>query len=163
MTSAGARLRRRQPGPDPLTLLTPQQMQLAEQLAQRPAPPPTLEAADSSTAVGKPAVAATEAPLHGLGQLGLPLGPRDISSLLHQSLSGAVHQNVQFQPFVFSNIFQVGFPAAGGTRQVRQGEEPLFIPSLAASRWGWRGWEEAWLSKTLNKGKLVSHSKGASC
>ncbi|GLC35025.1 hypothetical protein PLESTM_000270900 [Pleodorina starrii] len=111
LTSAGARLRRRQLDPDPLTLLTPQQRHLAELLAQRPTPPPPPAAADGAAAAA--AEAPTEAAgLGGLGQLGLPLGPAEVSSLLHQSLSGAVGQNVQFQPFVFSNIFQSASAAA---------------------------------------------------
>ncbi|EFJ41879.1 hypothetical protein VOLCADRAFT_107510 [Volvox carteri f. nagariensis] len=100
LASAGARLRRRRPSPDPLTLLTPEQRQLAEVMAQRPAAPEAVEAPQTPT------------PLRGLGQLGLPLGPAEVSSLLHQSLSGAVGQNVHFQPFVFSNIFQSASAAA---------------------------------------------------
>lgn len=45
----------------------------------------------------------------GLGQVGLPLGQRDVVSLLHQSMAGAVGQAVQFQPLAYSNIFQVGW------------------------------------------------------
>ncbi len=48
------------------------------------------------------------APLRGLGQLGPPLDRRDVASLMGQALGGAAGQAVAFQPFVFSDVFQVG-------------------------------------------------------
>ncbi len=96
-----------------MTLLTPAQRQLAELLSKQPSAPPAVTGALPDGSAAADAVAATTATeaeateLRGLGQLGLPLRAADVSSLLAQSLSEAVGQNVQFQPFVFNNIFQV--------------------------------------------------------
>ncbi|KXZ46922.1 hypothetical protein GPECTOR_39g416 [Gonium pectorale] len=118
LLSAGARLQRRRPErPDPLTLLTPQQRALAEALAAPPPPSATDDASGAAAAVEPAAAAAADGGggdgggLVGLGQLGLPLGPADVASLLQQSLGGAVGQGVAFRPFVFDNLFQSA-PAA---------------------------------------------------
>ncbi|PNH05760.1 30S ribosomal protein S3, partial [Tetrabaena socialis] len=113
MLSAGARLRRKSPTVDPLSLLNPQQRALAEMLVQRSATPEAVDRGGSAEGGLDGAAVPEDMALRGLGQLGLPLGRREVASLLSQSLSNAVGgtQQVHFQPFVFSNIFQSA-PAA---------------------------------------------------
>ncbi|KAG2446995.1 hypothetical protein HYH02_008149 [Chlamydomonas schloesseri] len=124
--SAGARLRRNQPRLDPLTLLSPQQRELAESLAQmsrQAALPPAATASTPGAAASAEALtpaaedaaaaaaAAAAAPLRGLGEVPLPLRRREVAALVDAALSGSTGQPVHFQPFVFNDIFQSA-PAA---------------------------------------------------
>ncbi|PNW76572.1 hypothetical protein CHLRE_11g467702v5 [Chlamydomonas reinhardtii] len=119
--SAGARIRRNQPRLDPLTLLTPQQRELAESLAhlsRQAAQPPSATAAGADAltpaaeAAADAAAEAAAAPLRGLGEVPLPLRRREVAALVDAALTGAAGgQQVHFQPFVFNDIFQSA-PAA---------------------------------------------------
>ncbi|KAG2432236.1 hypothetical protein HXX76_009155 [Chlamydomonas incerta] len=114
--SAGARLRRNQRRVDPLTLLSPQQRELADSLAQlsrqaslSPAAAAAGEAealTPAAAAAADAAAAAAEAPLRGLGEVPLPLRRREVAALVDAALSGAAGQSVHFQPFVYNDIFQ---------------------------------------------------------
>nr|8APO_Bc Chain Bc, uS3m [Polytomella magna] len=86
------RERLRPKNPRDIELLSAEQTDLAKTLIT----PPTEEGAEPPAAPQ----------LAGLKQVGLPLNQRDVVSVLHQSLSNAVGQNVHFRPFFFSNLFQ---------------------------------------------------------
>ncbi|MEW5319708.1 MAG: hypothetical protein WDW38_010846 [Sanguina aurantia] len=85
---------------DSLALLTEEQQQLGQRILPQPPPPPGDAAADASAPPAIPAV------LRDFKQLGLPLDSRDITSLVHQSLSNAMGQHTHLRPFIFTNIFQ---------------------------------------------------------